>query len=45
MMPLMQKLSSGEATPEDVKAFGALWQDRVKRIFENLSEVVEVVEI
>jgi formylmethanofuran dehydrogenase subunit E len=45
MMPLMQKLSSGEASPEDVKAFGALWQDRVKRIFENLSEVVEVVEI
>ncbi len=45
MMPLMQKLSSGEASPEDLKAFGTLWQDRVKRIFENLSEVVDVVEI
>jgi len=45
MMPLMQKLTSGEANAEDVKEFGRLWQDRVKRIFENISEVVEVVEI
>ena len=45
MMPLMQKLSSGEATPEEVKKFGELWQDRVERIFENLNEVVQVSEI
>ncbi len=45
MMPLMQKLSSGEATPQEVKEFGELWQDRVKRIFENLNDVVEVSEI
>ncbi|WP_457747298.1 FmdE family protein [Sulfurimonas sp.] len=45
MMPLMQKLTSGEATPEDVKKFGELWQDRVKRIFENINEVVEVTEL
>jgi len=44
MMQLMQKLGSGNATPEDVKEFGALWQDRVKRIFENLDAVVEVIE-
>ena len=45
MMPLMQKLGSGEASPQDVKAFGEMWQDRVKRIFENIEEVVEVTEL
>jgi len=45
MMPLMQKLMSGEASQEEVKEFGSLWQDRVKRIFENLNEVVEVSEV
>jgi len=45
MMPLMQKLSSGNATPQEVQEFGALWQDRVKRIFENLNDVVEVVAV
>ena len=45
MMPLMQKLVSGSAQPEDVKKFGELWQDRVKRIFENLDAVVEVTEL
>jgi len=45
MMPLMQKLGSGEATPEDVKSFGEMWQDRVKRIFENLDAVIEVIEL
>lgn len=42
MMKLMSKLSSGDATEEEVKEFGNLWQDRVKRIFENLTAVVEV---
>jgi hypothetical protein len=45
MMPLMQKLTTGAATPEEVEEFGQLWQDRVKRIFENLEEVVEVTEL
>jgi formylmethanofuran dehydrogenase subunit E len=45
MMSLMKKLSSGEATGEEVKKFGELWQDRVKRIFENIDEVVEVNEV
>jgi hypothetical protein len=45
MMNLMQKLGSGEASPEDVKEFGALWQDRVQRIFENIDAVVEVSEV
>jgi hypothetical protein len=42
MMPLMQKLTSGEATPQEVKEFGKLWQDRVQRIFENIDAVIEI---
>lgn len=42
MMKLMSKLSSGDASEEEVKEFGRLWQDRVQRIFENLTAVVEV---
>ena len=45
MMALMKKLGSGEATPEDIKVFGEHWQDRVKRIFENIDAVVEVTEL
>jgi len=45
MMRLMQKLGSGEASPEEVKKFGDLWQDRVRRIFENLEEVVSISEV
>ncbi|MDF1879394.1 hypothetical protein JHD46_07070 [Sulfurimonas sp. SAG-AH-194-C20] len=45
MMQLMNKLGSGEATPEDVKAFGEMWQERVQRIFENRDVVVEVSEL
>ncbi|QSZ41298.1 hypothetical protein GJV85_03970 [Sulfurimonas aquatica] len=45
MMKLMKKLSSGESTPEEVKEFGELWQERVQRIFENLDAVVEVNEL
>jgi len=42
MMPLMQKLMTGVATPHEQKEFGELWQDRVKRIFENKDAVVSV---
>ena len=45
MMRLMQKLISGEASPEEVKEFGTLWQDRVARIFENLDAVVEINKV
>ena len=45
MMKLMSKLSSGESTPQEVKEFGELWQDRVERIFENLDAVVEVTQL
>jgi len=42
MGPLMQKLMGGVATPEEAKEFGAVWQDRVKRIFENIPSVISV---
>jgi len=45
MQVLMQKMMQGNATADELKEFGALWQDRVKRIFESLSEVVRVQEV
>jgi len=42
MQPLMQKMMSGQAEPLEIKDFGALWQDRVKRIFENTSSVITI---
>jgi len=45
MMQLMSKLISGEASSEEVKEFGNLWQDRVERIFENIDAVVEINEL
>jgi len=45
MMELMKKLTIATATSEDVQEFGQLWQDRVKRIFENLKSVIEVNEL
>ncbi|QOY55436.1 hypothetical protein HUE87_04140 [Candidatus Sulfurimonas marisnigri] len=43
--PLMQKIMGGLADPKEIKEFGELWQDRVKRIFENSSSVIRVVEL
>ncbi|MBW6489273.1 FmdE family protein [Sulfurimonas sp.] len=43
MQPLMQKMMGGAATPQEIKEFGELWQDRVKRIFENMSTVAKVI--
>ncbi|EQB35565.1 hypothetical protein M947_09800 [Sulfurimonas hongkongensis] len=45
MQELMQKMMSGQAEPQEIKEFGELWQDRVRRIFENSSSVIEVVEV
>jgi hypothetical protein len=44
MKPLMQKIISGEATSQETDLFGELWQDRVKRIFENADKVIEIAE-
>jgi hypothetical protein len=40
MQPLMQKIMQKQATPEEKKQFGELWQDRVAKIFENIDEVI-----
>lgn len=45
MQPLMQKMMSGSASQEELKEFGTLWQERVKRIFENIESVAKVVDI
>jgi len=45
MMQLMQKLTSGEASSQEVEEFGELWQDRVQRIFENMDTVVNAEKI
>jgi hypothetical protein len=45
MQQLMQKMMGGMANKDEIKEFGALWQDRVKRIFENKTSVVKVVEL
>ena len=45
MQPLMGKMMQGLATPEELKEFGVLWQDRVQRIFQNLDKVVQVEEV
>lgn len=45
MQQLMQKMMGGLANQDEVKEFGELWQDRVKRIFENKSQVIRVVEL
>jgi len=42
MQPLMQKMLQNKATKEEVAEFGALWQDRVKRIFEHKDEVIKI---
>jgi len=39
----MQKLNSGGATPQEVKRFGELWQQRVEHIFQNKEQVIEIL--
>lgn len=38
MRELMPLCLSGQGTPEQNKAFGELWQDRVRRIFEHADD-------
>jgi len=45
MQPLMGKMMQASASKEELKEFGALWQDRVARIFESLDKVVQVEEV
>jgi len=43
MQPLMQKVMSGSAEPEDIKAFGIFWQERVERILIHNSDNSELI--
>jgi len=39
---LMKKIMQGDATKEDKKLFGTLWQKRVEDIFANISDVITI---
>ncbi|MGB6018529.1 MAG: hypothetical protein WBF77_02935, partial [Sulfurimonadaceae bacterium] len=45
MQPLMQKVMSGSAEPEDIKAFGIFWQERVERILISHRDDVEMIRV
>jgi hypothetical protein len=45
MQLIMQKMQKNEASADELKEFGVLWQDRVKRIFENQESVLRVQEL
>ncbi len=45
MQIIMNKMKEAAASPNEIKEFGVLWQERVKRIFENLNSVVRVEEV
>ncbi len=45
MQTIMQKMKEGTVTSNESKEFGVLWQERVKRIFENIDSVVQVEEV
>ena len=40
MQALMQKVMQNNANDDEKKLFGTLWQDRVRRIFENQNDVI-----
>ena len=43
MQPLMQLIMQNKATQEEIKEFGALWQERVRKILlENMDKVIKV---
>ena len=44
MQPLMQHILQGKATDEEIKEFGLLWQERVKRIIVDSIDLVVKVE-
>ncbi len=46
MQPLMQLMLQGKATDDEIKEFGSLWQERVKRIvIDNIDSVIKVIEL
>ena len=45
MQPLMQRIMQGNATDDEKRLFGELWQERVRKIFENIDTVVTLKTI
>ncbi len=45
MQPLMQKVMSGSAEAEDIKAFGTFWQERVERILMQNSDNSKMIRV
>ncbi|MDD2790092.1 MAG: FmdE family protein [Sulfurimonas sp.] len=45
MQTIMQKMQQGQASADELREFGVLWQDRVKRIFENKEKVIALKEV
>ena len=45
MQPLMQKVMRGSAAPEDIKAFGIFWQERVERILIENSKNEKLIRV
>jgi len=45
MQALMQKVMGGTAEPEDIKAFGIFWQERVERILIENSDNSEMIRV
>lgn len=43
MKPLMQKMMMQEATPQELKRFGEIWQSRVAEIFKQSDKVLKVL--
>jgi len=41
---LMQRIMSSLANKDEKKLFASLWQDRVKRIFENQNDVIKIID-
>ncbi len=42
LMSKMQKILKGEASLEEKKAFGIMWQERIEEIFNNIDKVITV---
>ena len=42
LMKKMQKILKGEASEEEKKAFGIMWQERVEEIFSNIDKVITI---
>jgi hypothetical protein len=45
MQTLMQKVMNARAEPEDIKAFGIFWQERVERILLDNADNEEMIRV